>query len=54
MRSRQDREADKRRQKLLELQEQIRAGTLVVRQMTPEERKRNPARPPRLKRPGGR
>jgi hypothetical protein len=32
------------------MEEQIRTGSLVVRQMTPEERERNPPRPPRPKR----
>jgi hypothetical protein len=41
----QERQADRRRQLLAQVDEQIRAGTLVVRQMTAEERKRNPPRP---------
>jgi hypothetical protein len=41
----QERAAAKRREKLAEIQEQINEGSLVVRQMTPEERKRNPPRP---------
>jgi hypothetical protein len=41
----QERAAAKRREKLAEIQEQIDDGSLVVRQMTPEERKRNPPRP---------
>jgi hypothetical protein len=50
MKSQQERQADKRREKLLEIEKQISAGSLVVRQMTPEERKRYPPRPPRPKR----
>jgi hypothetical protein len=50
MKSPQERAEEKRRQKLEEMQEQIRAGSLVVREMTPEERERNPPRPPRPKR----
>jgi hypothetical protein len=50
MKSQQEREADRRREKLLEIERQISAGSLVVRQMTPEERRRNPPRPPRPKR----
>jgi hypothetical protein len=50
MKSQQERQADKRREKLLEIEKQISAGSLVVRQMTPAERKRNPPRPPRPKR----
>jgi hypothetical protein len=41
----QERAAAKRKEKLAEIQEQIDDGSLVVRQMTPEERKRNPPRP---------
>jgi hypothetical protein len=50
MKSQQERQADKRREKLLDIEKQISAGSLVVRQMTPEERRRNPPRPPRPKR----
>ena len=42
---------EKRRQgRLRELDVQLRSGSLVVRQMTPEERARYPAREPGLKR----
>ena len=41
----QERAADKRAEKLAQIQEQIADGTLTVRQMTPAERKRNPPRP---------
>jgi hypothetical protein len=51
VKSQQERQADKRREKLSEIEKQISAGSLVVRQMTPEERKRNPPRPPRSPRP---
>ena len=50
MKSQQERQAEKRREKLLEIERQISAGALVVRQMTAEERERNPPRPPRPKR----
>jgi hypothetical protein len=50
MKSQQERRADKRSEKLLEVEKQISAGTLVVRQMTPAERKRNPPKPARPKR----
>jgi len=46
----QERQAERRRQKLLEVEKQVQDGSLVVRQMTADERKRNPARPPRAKR----
>ena len=45
MKTPQERQADRRRQKLEEVEKQIRAGSLVVRQMTDEERADNPARP---------
>jgi hypothetical protein len=50
MKTPQERAEEKRRQKLEEMQEQIRSGSLVVREMTPEERERNPPKPPRPKR----
>ena len=52
MGSQQDRAAEKRRQKLEQVQEQIKSGSLTVRQMTPKERKANPPAPPRPKRSG--
>jgi signal recognition particle GTPase len=50
MKSQRERDDEKRRQKLEEMQEQIRKGSLVVRQMTPEERERDRARPSKRKR----
>jgi hypothetical protein len=50
MKTPQERADDRRRQKLAEVQAQIRNGTLVVRQMTAAERERNPPAPPRPKR----
>jgi protein subunit release factor B len=41
----QERAEQRRRQKLAEVQAQIRSGTLTVRQMTADERARYPARP---------
>jgi anti-sigma28 factor (negative regulator of flagellin synthesis) len=38
----QDRAAERRRAKLADIKQQIKAGTLTVRQMTPAERKRHP------------
>lgn len=40
-----ERAAEQRRAKLLEVQRQVGAGSLVIRQMTPEERKLYPPRP---------
>jgi anti-sigma28 factor (negative regulator of flagellin synthesis) len=45
MKSAQERAEDRRRQKLAEVQAQIRSGSLVVRQMTPAERAQYPPRP---------
>jgi hypothetical protein len=50
MKTPQERADERRRQKLAEVQEQIRSGSLVVRKMTAAERARNPPRPPRPKR----
>jgi hypothetical protein len=50
MKTTQERQADRRRQKLLDVERQVREGSLVVRQMTDEERARNQPRPPRPKR----
>ncbi len=50
MKTPQERAEEKRRQKLEEMQAQIRNGSLVVREMTPEERERNPPKPPKPKR----
>jgi hypothetical protein len=45
MKTAQERAEERRRQKLAEVQAQIRSGSLVVRQMTEAERARNPPRP---------
>ena len=50
MKTPQERAEEKRRQKLEEMQAQIRNGSLVVREMTPEERERNQPKPPKPKR----
>jgi len=50
MKSTQERQQDRRRQKLAEVQAQIRSGSLVVRQMTAAERALNPPRPAPQKR----
>ena len=51
MKTPQERAEERRREKLEAVQEQIRTGSLVVRQMTAAERERNPPRPRRPKRP---
>jgi hypothetical protein len=45
MKSTQERQQERRRQKLAEVQAQIHSGSLVVRQMTSAERALNPPRP---------
>jgi protein subunit release factor B len=45
MTSTQERAEQRRRQKLAEVQAQIRSGSLIVRQMTADERTRYPPRP---------
>lgn len=44
-----ERQEEKRQAKLEEIQHQIDSGDLVVRKMTPAERKKFPAKPPREK-----
>jgi hypothetical protein len=43
----QERAAERHREKLAAIEQQIANGTLIVRQMTPEERAKNPPRPAR-------
>ena len=45
MKSTQDRQREERERKLAEIRRQLDAGTLTIRQMTPEERRANPPRP---------
>jgi hypothetical protein len=45
----QERAAQKRQEKLDQIQEQVSSGELVIRQMTPAERERNLPRPPKQK-----
>ena len=47
MKTQRERDDEKRRQKLRDIEEQVKKGSLVVRQMTPEERERDRARPSR-------
>jgi hypothetical protein len=50
MKSQRDRDAEKREQKLREINEAVESGGLVIRKMTAKERKQFPARdsrPPR-------
>jgi hypothetical protein len=50
MKTTRERQEEQREQKLKEMQAQIDRGSLVVRQMTAEERERNQPRPPKPKR----
>jgi hypothetical protein len=50
MKTTRERQEEQRKVKLEEMQAQIDRGSLVVRQMTPEEKKRNQPRPPKPKR----
>ena len=45
----QERAAQKRQEKLDQIQAQLSSGELVIRQMTPDERERNQPRPPKPK-----
>jgi hypothetical protein len=45
MSTQKDRAEEKRREKLKLIRDQVDSGQLKIRQMTPAERKRNPARP---------
>jgi hypothetical protein len=49
MKSQRERDAEKREQKLRDIDEAVEGGRLVIRKMTPAERKRFPAqeRPPK-------
>jgi hypothetical protein len=45
-----DRAAERRRVILEEIQRQLKSGSLTIRKMTPEERKRYPPRPAKARR----
>jgi len=45
-----DRAAERRRQKLADVQRQVKEGSLRIRAMTPEERRRYPAIPTKARR----
>jgi hypothetical protein len=47
MKTQRERDAEKRAEKLREIDEAVEGGKLVIRQMTPEERKQLPPREPR-------
>jgi hypothetical protein len=47
MPSQADRAAERRREKLEEIRRQVKDGSLTIRKMTPEERKRYPTKAPK-------
>jgi hypothetical protein len=47
MKTTRERAEERRQEKLAGVQEQVEAGSLVIRQMTEEERRRYPPCPPR-------
>jgi hypothetical protein len=47
MKSQRERDNEKREQKLREIDDAVASGDLVIRQMTDEERKKLPPKPPR-------
>jgi hypothetical protein len=49
-----ERAEEKRAEKLELVRQQVESGSLVIRQMTAEERRRYPPQPPRPKRTGRR
>lgn len=51
MKSARERAEDKRAEKLEVVRQQVENGSLVIRQMTPEERRRYPPRPAQPKSP---
>ena len=50
MKSQKERSEEKRQQKLADVERQVKEGSLVIRQMTEDERERNQPRPPRPRR----
>ncbi len=50
MATQQERNEARRKEKLAQIQEQIEDGSLVIRKMTPKERRDNPPRPRPAKR----
>jgi hypothetical protein len=54
MKTTRDRAAEKREEKLATMREQIENGSLVIREMTAEERRQYPPRPAKPKSPGRR
>ena len=51
MASAAERAAERRQEKLDDIKKQVKDGSLTIRKMTTEERKANPPRPPKERRP---
>jgi hypothetical protein len=45
VKTQKERDEERRRGKLADVERQVKSGSLVIRQMTAEERERNPPRP---------
>ncbi|HEV3127648.1 MAG TPA: hypothetical protein VGY32_01620 [Solirubrobacteraceae bacterium] len=54
MKTTRERAEEKRQEKLELVRAQVESGSLVIRQMTAEERRKYPPRPEQVKRPGKR
>ena len=54
MKTEREKAEERRQAKLEEIREQVASGTLVIRAMTPEERRQNPPRPVERRRSGRR
>ena len=54
MKTMREKAEESRQAKLVELRKQVESGSLVIRQMTEEERRRYPPRPTQSERPGKR
>jgi len=54
MKSARERAEEKRAQKLELVREQVQSGSLIIRRMTDDERRRNPPGETPVKRPGAR
>lgn len=50
MKTQKEQQDEKRKTKLAEVERQVESGSLVVRQMTADERERNPPKPRKPKR----
>jgi hypothetical protein len=49
MKSIREQQEERRQQKLAGIRRKVQSGSLVIRQMTPEEREMHPVRPPKAR-----